>query len=34
MIDQSDIVVFYAEERESSGVYKALKYAKQKKKAY
>ena len=33
MIDKSDIVVFYAEERENSGAYKAFKYAKQKKKA-
>lgn len=32
MIDQSDIVIFYAEERENSGAYKAFKYAKQKKK--
>ncbi len=33
IIDKSDIVIFFAEERESSGAYKALKYAKQKKKA-
>ncbi|MBQ8431006.1 MAG: hypothetical protein IJX26_03600 [Clostridia bacterium] len=32
MIDRSDIVLFYAEERENSGAYKALKYAKQTKK--
>ena len=32
MIDRSDIVVFYVEERENSGAYKAYKYAKQKKK--
>ena len=34
MIDKSDIVIFYAEDRENSGDYKALKYAKQKKKLY
>ena len=33
MIDASDFVIFYAEERESSGAYKAYKYAKSKKKA-
>ena len=27
MIDQSDVVIFYVEERKSSGAYKALKYA-------
>ena len=27
MIDQSDLVLFYAEERENSGAYKAYKYA-------
>lgn len=27
MIDQSDLVLFYAEEREGSGAYKAYKYA-------
>lgn len=32
MIDKSDIVIFYVEERENSGAYKAYKYAKQKKK--
>ena len=32
MIDKSDIVLFYVEERENSGAYKAFKYAKQKKK--
>ena len=32
MIDKSDIVLFYAEERENSGAYKAYKYAKLKKK--
>ena len=30
MIDESDIVIFYAEEREGSGAYKAYKYAKTK----
>lgn len=30
MIDLSDIVVFYVEERENSGAYKAYKYAKKK----
>lgn len=34
MIDKSDIIIFYAEERENSGAYKALKYAKQKKKSF
>ena len=33
MIDRSDIIVFYVEERENSGAYKAYKYAKQKKKS-
>ncbi len=32
MIDKSDVIVFYVEEREDSGAYKAYKYAKQKKK--
>ena len=32
MIDKSDVVIFYAEERENSGAYKAFNYAKQKKK--
>ena len=31
MIDRSDVVVFYAEEREGSGAYKAYRYAKKKK---
>ena len=31
MIDESDVVIFYAEERENSGAYKAYKYAKKKK---
>ena len=31
MIDNSDVVIFYAEEREDSGAYKAFKYAKKKK---
>lgn len=31
MIDQSDIIIFYAESRENSGAYKAYKYAKRKK---
>ena len=31
MIDKSDLVIFYAEERENSGAYKAYKYAKRKK---
>ena len=31
MIDVSDFVVFYAQERENSGAYKALKYAKRNK---
>ena len=31
MIDRSDYVVFYCEERENSGAYKAYKYAKSKK---
>ena len=32
MIDKSDIIIFYVEERENSGAYKAFKYAKRKKK--
>ena len=32
MIDKSDFIIFYAEERERSGAYKAYKYAKAKKK--
>ena len=32
MIDRSDIIIFYVEEREQSGAYKAYKYAKKKKK--
>ena len=31
MIDQSDLVIFYAENREGSGAYKAYQYAKKKK---
>ena len=31
MIDRSDLIVFYAENRERSGAYKAYKYAKSKK---
>ena len=31
MIDQSDLIIFYAESRENSGVYKAYRYAKKKK---
>ena len=31
MIDKSEVVIFYAEERIDSGAYKAYKYAKQKK---
>ena len=31
-IDHSDVVVFYVEEREDSGAYKAFKYAQKKKK--
>ena len=31
MIDESDYVIFYCEERESSGAYKAYKYAKKSK---
>ena len=34
MIDRSDYVVFYAEERENSGAYKALRYAVKQKKPY
>ena len=30
MIDESDTVIFYAEERENSGASKAFKYAKKK----
>ncbi|MBE6599735.1 MAG: DUF1273 domain-containing protein [Ruminococcaceae bacterium] len=30
MIDQSDLVIFYAESKEGSGAYKAYKYAKRK----
>ena len=30
MIDQSDFIIFYAESRETSGAYKAYKYAKRK----
>ena len=32
MIDKSDLVIFYAENRENSGAYKAYSYAKKKKK--
>lgn len=32
MIDRSDIIIFYVEEREQSGAYKAYKYAKKKRK--
>ena len=31
MIDQSDLIIFYAENKEESGAYKAYKYAKRKK---
>ncbi|MBE6644488.1 MAG: hypothetical protein E7612_03805 [Ruminococcaceae bacterium] len=31
MIDESDYIIFYAEERENSGAYKAFKYAKKRK---
>ncbi len=31
MIDESDFIAFYAQERENSGAYKALKYAKRNK---
>lgn len=34
MIDKSDFVIFYAEKRETSGAYKAYKYAKSKKGKY
>ena len=34
MIDQSDVVIFCAEERKDSGAYKAYKYAKTKKEKY
>ena len=30
MIDKSNVIIFYAEERENSGAYKAYKYAKRK----
>lgn len=33
MIDQSDLIIFYAENRENSGAYKAYKYAMKKKDA-
>ena len=33
MIDESDVIIFYAEERQNSGAYKAYKYAKTKRKA-
>ena len=32
MIDQSDLIIFYAENKENSGAYKAYKYAKKKNK--
>ena len=31
MIDNSDVIIFYADDRENSGAYKAYKYAKKKK---
>ncbi len=31
MIDASNVIIFYAEERENSGAYKAYKYARRKK---
>ena len=34
MIEKSDFVIFYAENRQSSGAYKALAYAKKRKKEY
>ncbi len=34
MIDNSDYVIFFAEQREDSGAYKAYKYAKKKKNTY
>lgn len=34
MIDESDFVIFYTEERADSGAYKALRYAKKKKREY
>lgn len=34
MIDKSDFIIFYAENRESSGAYKAYKYARNKKEKY
>ena len=34
MIDNSDFVIFYAEQRENSGAYKAYQYAKKKKDKY
>ena len=32
MIDKSDVIIFYAQEKENSGAYKAYKYALKKKK--
>ena len=34
MIDESDFIIFYAENRENSGAYKCYKYAKTKKNKY
>ena len=34
MIDKSDVVIFYAEEREDSGAYKTYKYARTKKNSH
>ena len=34
MIDKSDFIIFYAEQKENSGAYKAYKYAKKKKNKY
>lgn len=34
MIERSDFVIFYAEHRKNSGAYKALQYAKKRKKEY
>ena len=34
MIDNSDFIIFYAEEREDSGAYKAYKYSKKRKNKY
>ena len=34
MIDESDLVIFFAEAKEDSGAYKAFKYAKKKKEKY